>query len=478
MIAENKLATQIIKDQDKYILWVSRPATMQRITFLVKAFYRWIGTKTIGFRGQGNDYSYYFEKDKYAAAGRRLAKRLNSKQAIKKHFADYEKYSRQLLVIGLEAKRSKADRKELIKIFQKYEAAMRGFTYYLLSPFWMDEYIFPALAEKLKKVLSPKKYVAALEIIYSPTMLFGYQRYHIELAKAKSVLDYEKLVKKYRWVKEYSFQEKLLDVKMAMSDRRELEREGLLLAALRAPAFVKNNKRKLKKLLITIKDKKIKEQAELVNTYINLKTERIETYKRFQTNFRNFFYNILELMKKDQLEIKYEDIISLLDEELAGYLHYGHKVNLAIARKRFNLDFVSLSVKGKMSFVYNHILIGKIRKVFLSVKDVKELKGVIVSKGKVNGRVRLIANKDDLNKLKLGEILVANFTTPEYVPAMKRAAGIITDDGGITSHAAIISRELSKPCVTGTKIATKILHNSDLVEVDANKGIVKIIKRK
>ena len=84
-------------------------------------------------------------------------------------------------------------------------------------------------------------------------------------------------------------------------------------------------------------------------------------------------------------------------------------------------------------------------------------------------------NKIDLNKIKVGEILVANFTTPEYVPAMKKAAAIVTDDGGITSHAAIVARELKKPCVIGTKISTKVLRDGDLVEVDANKGIVKKI---
>ncbi|MBI4093197.1 MAG: hypothetical protein HY420_04710, partial [Candidatus Kerfeldbacteria bacterium] len=75
--------------------------------------------------------------------------------------------------------------------------------------------------------------------------------------------------------------------------------------------------------------------------------------------------------------------------------------------------------------------------------------------------------------LKWGEI---TSTKPEYVPAMKRAAAVITNEGGITSHAAIVSREFRIPCVVGTKIATKIFKNGDLLEVDARKGIVKKIK--
>jgi pyruvate,water dikinase len=64
-------------------------------------------------------------------------------------------------------------------------------------------------------------------------------------------------------------------------------------------------------------------------------------------------------------------------------------------------------------------------------------------------------------------------TTPIFLPAMKKASAIITDEGGITCHAAIVSRELKKPCIIGTKIATQILKNGDLVEVDAERGIIK-----
>ena len=73
-------------------------------------------------------------------------------------------------------------------------------------------------------------------------------------------------------------------------------------------------------------------------------------------------------------------------------------------------------------------------------------------------------------------VLVTSMTRPEMVVAMEKAAAIVTDEGGITSHAAIVSRELKIPCIIGTKVATKILKNGDLVEVDAFKGIVRKIK--
>jgi len=68
-------------------------------------------------------------------------------------------------------------------------------------------------------------------------------------------------------------------------------------------------------------------------------------------------------------------------------------------------------------------------------------------------------------------------TRPDMAPILKKAAAFVTNEGGITCHAAIVSRELNKPCIIGTKIATKVLKDGDTVEVNANNGVVKIIKK-
>lgn len=104
-----------------------------------------------------------------------------------------------------------------------------------------------------------------------------------------------------------------------------------------------------------------------------------------------------------------------------------------------------------------------------------EVKGNVAFRGKVRGKVVIIWDKSDLGKSKKGCILVAAMTTPDFIGAMEKAAAFITDEGGITCHAAIIAREMKKPCIIGTRIATKVLKDGDLVEVDANKGTVKIV---
>ncbi len=104
-----------------------------------------------------------------------------------------------------------------------------------------------------------------------------------------------------------------------------------------------------------------------------------------------------------------------------------------------------------------------------------EFKGQPTFKGKVTGKVRVIMDP----KVSVSDepfILVTGMTSPDYIHHMQKCLAIITNEGGITCHAAILSRELKKPCIIGTKVATKMLKDGDLVEVDAENGIVRMIK--
>ena len=84
----------------------------------------------------------------------------------------------------------------------------------------------------------------------------------------------------------------------------------------------------------------------------------------------------------------------------------------------------------------------------------------------------MINQETEFHKMKEGAVLVANMTRPEYVSIMKKAIAIITDEGGITSHAAVVSRELKIPCIIGTQVATKKLKDGDKVFVNADHGVV------
>lgn len=104
------------------------------------------------------------------------------------------------------------------------------------------------------------------------------------------------------------------------------------------------------------------------------------------------------------------------------------------------------------------------------------VKGRVASSGKAKGNVRIVKSEDVSNtELGWGDILVCEMTTPEYFLLMQQAGGIITCNGGVLSHAAIVARELGKPCIVGAERATDLLIDGEMIELDADKGVVRKI---
>lgn len=111
------------------------------------------------------------------------------------------------------------------------------------------------------------------------------------------------------------------------------------------------------------------------------------------------------------------------------------------------------------------------------VVPVDTFSGQAAQKGKAKGFARIVKNQRNMERVHVGDIIVSPMTTPDFLPAMQKAIAFITDEGGITCHAAIVAREMKKPCIIGTKIATQVLKDGDLVEVDADNGVVRILER-
>lgn len=104
-----------------------------------------------------------------------------------------------------------------------------------------------------------------------------------------------------------------------------------------------------------------------------------------------------------------------------------------------------------------------------------ELRGLVANIGVARGVAKIVRTAQEIDKVEAGDILFAPTTAPSYIIGMKKAAAFVTDEGGITSHAAIVSREMDKPCIIGTKIGTKMFNDGDIVQVDATKGVVRKI---
>lgn len=156
------------------------------------------------------------------------------------------------------------------------------------------------------------------------------------------------------------------------------------------------------------------------------------------------------------------------------------------------VDTTELNARAKFSVIHYkngvlRILTGEKAKTFYEKQnikqevvnpDTKELRGTCACSGQANGKVTIVNIPEEISKMKKGDVMVAHTTFPSLVPAMKLASAIVTEDGGITCHAAIVARELGTPCITGIKTALQVLKDGMKVEINADEGIVKIVEEK
>ena len=166
------------------------------------------------------------------------------------------------------------------------------------------------------------------------------------------------------------------------------------------------------------------------------------------------FVSIEELKK-----IEHKDLLNCIIQRKSGLVHITHNAKTEV-------------LIGDEAEILR-------KKIFAQSQQGDFLKGKIGSRGKnsiVTGTVKVLMQSNEMGKVNTGDIIVATMTTPEYVPAMRKAVAILTDEGGVTCHASIVSRELGIPAIIAIGNATKVLKDGDFVEVDVEKGIVRIIK--
>ncbi|MDO8740095.1 MAG: PEP-utilizing enzyme [Candidatus Woesearchaeota archaeon] len=217
-------------------------------------------------------------------------------------------------------------------------------------------------------------------------------------------------------------------------------------------------------------------------------------YKRLKTlaNMVEFITFVQDTRKRTAIEASYY-INELLDEMRAKKGLSKEEISLLTGQELIQLDTITISgkelIKRKKKIVcYYHDGNYEMRTGDDGCKFEQEIAPFSISgqttffgrpayRGKLRGAVNVILSVKELHKLKDKEILVTSNTTPDYVPFLKKAKAVITEKGGITSHAAIISREMKIPCIVGIKHITLALKTGDEIEVDAYKGVVKIIKR-
>jgi len=166
----------------------------------------------------------------------------------------------------------------------------------------------------------------------------------------------------------------------------------------------------------------------------------------------------------------------LTDRELAGLTKYAITLE-----EHYNApQDIEWAIKGSRIYILQtrpvttvpkKEVMGK-KKIAGKIKEEIFLKGIAASPGVVSGPVKIIGSTKDAGKIVKGDVLVAEMTSPDLVPTMSKCVAIVTEKGGTTSHAAIVSREMGIPCIVGTKDATQKMKDGSIVTVDGTNGVI------
>jgi phosphohistidine swiveling domain-containing protein/Fe2+ or Zn2+ uptake regulation protein len=235
--------------------------------------------------------------------------------------------------------------------------------------------------------------------------------------------------------------------------------------------------RKLEKAFEKIKaSRSLKEQVRFLQEYIYLRVYRKNSICQAHYYHLPLLHEAgsrLKLTKDEVKLLSHKEIVMGLKSELS----IREIMKIVDDRKK---GWAILMLNGKMKTIIGGDKIIEVIERYNIVSPATSLKRVIkgnpACQGKITGKVKIISKLSELSKVEKGDVLVTKMTTPDYMIAIHKAVAIVTDEGGVTCHAAIVSREFNIPCIVATRNATQVLSDNDLVEVDAYKGEVQILE--
>ncbi len=412
--------------------------------------------------------SFFFHKD-FKIAARQIFENAfkNPKAYVEKLQKNEKKISRMLLeeiktpVEELFDGRNlnKKGKIKLQNIFKNYSvyADYLDVPGFIFQIYVVDDFKKRFLKEFSKKTIQEKETMFSL--LLSSDYLTNYEQFRRELLLSfDKEPAYRKIAQKYFWVvHDYVgdiIDEKYIKGMIQESDLPELKKEL-------HDSRVRIQKINEVKKLLPIK---LKREFNLISALLYLYNDR---KKQVCNRVNIYIRKIFECKYPGISTAKLRKFYQLTKDEIIKVLAGENKYDIERVNKKWAYFILNEKITKAPEEYFKLIEVSK---------NIKELKGIPASSGKAVGTVDIILNISHIFKFKKDDILVAPFTNVNYLPIMGKAKAILTESGGLTSHAAIVSRELKKPCIVGIKNLISALKDGDEVEVDADKGVVKIIK--
>lgn len=464
---------------------IARPATLQRDEIFRYTANKVLPIDVVTVPLEGTNRAYYLEAD---AAKRLLATSLdgvNTQNKLKQHLKNYK-----------QVKAKAQFTKQLIETDPRnYEFIFKHYFKFLdmLSPFlYVGVAIDKVLYLKFKVAIEeqcPDNAEKIIEIVATPKGLHDYQKQR--LAICELLPQYKKdpkacearlieIVTTYRHTNEYSFVEPLVrleDIQHEMSvltlDETETETKDIR-GAIESETNYQQNLARL------LENETLLNQSLLIKEYALLRTDRIDRLKLVQAALRSVFEELAkDFTALDKSPWTSRHVANLLNHEIDGYIEKDQLPSFKEVKKRLDQRYLYYFENSTTTVVTDNDLVAKAQAIVIKPEESQTgsliSTGTVAYKGVAQGIVTKITNLDDLARVSVGDIMVARVTMPDHTVAMKKAAGIVTAEGGITSHAAIVARELKKPCIVGSDNCMEILNDGDLVELDGLKGQVRLL---
>lgn len=426
----------------------------------------------------------YFDPIQISAMGEKIASKVRENPLfLKQHIGQLLTASDYLLSVSKKIGKSNLSLSTLNQIESKLDLFVEAhlkFGPFMMIPIAIEKVITSLVRERLLKneIISGDEnklefYLSKLMVPKEQSQVISEMRDFnkiLSLVKTGEVKEYQSLLEKhwekYKWLAVYSPSDEpytLEYFEKRLQDELTLEPKKL--------KIVTGDEDKLEDIIEKLKlSEETNSFVELLSEYVYLRTYRVEQLCKAYFYVQPLFK---EIAKRANVSL-YELCLCSL-EEIRKFLD-GKSLPRSKEIERRRNKYLYIVKNGNFE-----LFSGKnAEEVFLKevgeddvTLEVKEIKGSSASKGIGKGKVHVILNRNEVPDFKNGEVLVTIMTNPDFVVIMKKAVAIVTDEGGVLCHAAIVSRELDIPCVVGTKVATKVFKNGDMVEVDAFKGVIK-----
>jgi len=343
----------------------------------------------------------------------------------------------------------------LLRLYREYWSISEGFEPYMMFPHYMERELEP---------WAKTKFPEAFEILAANDTPFE----HMKMQRMLFTASPARVAKEYGWSSVNGMTETPFDAVYFSHLKKQLKKkeiqrrfEELGIAKRAFAQFIKH---------ITGEDAV---RCLVFHRFVFIRTDRIDAWKKHAAIMYPF---ALYVGHKIDASLSIREASMLSCKEIVAILEgkQGPSAQEMLKRGTRRLAMTIYTPQGTSSTT-DSMRIATVRKAYQKKVGLDMVKGMPACKGLVKGVVKIYLHKSDMSPNDAGYVLVCRHTSPQDLMYMKKAIAIVTDEGGVTSHAAIVSRELGIPCVVGTKHAIDVFKTGDLVEVDANSGVVRRI---